>query len=244
LNRRYQQAGSLLPDMLHGTSLQIEAMAQADSLGALFERLEAEGIALRIDPGVVPTMFRGAILSEAELRLLRGIEGVVRMGHVQRIERDAIVLEQGRAPTDEGTVHVHCAARGLRRRPLVPIFQPGRVVVQTFLWGFACYQFAALGVVEALLGSDEEKNALCPPIPYWDANPDYPTAFLAIMAFTSKIGAYPKVAAWSKSTRLNGASGMASHRDDPRVVASRERVKRFGLQAAMNVQKLVSAPNG
>jgi hypothetical protein len=35
-------------------------------------------------------------------------------------------------------------------------------------------------------------------------------------------------------------SGIASHKDDPRVIASRERIKRFGLPAAMNLQKLLS----
>jgi hypothetical protein len=87
---------------------------------------------------VVPTMFRGAIVSEPELRLLRQIEGVVRMGHVRRIERDEIILDQGRVPTDEQTVHVHCAARGLPRPPQRPIFEPGRVTVPPISYGFVC----------------------------------------------------------------------------------------------------------
>src|SRR5262249_53209532 len=125
-NRKYQQPRTLLPDFLHGTAIQLEAMAESGSKGELFARLESEGIFLRIDPNVAPTMFRGAIMSEHELQLLRRISGVVRLGHVQRIERDAIVLAQGRVPTDMQTIHVHCAARGLARPPLRPIFEPGR----------------------------------------------------------------------------------------------------------------------
>ena len=215
-------------------------MAQASSVDELFARLESEGVFLRIDPTVAPTMFRGAIVSEAELHLLRRIEDVVRMGHVRGIERDEIVLDQGRVPTDERTVHVHCAARGLARRPRRPIFEPGRVTIQPFFWGFACYQFAMLGVIEATVESDEQKNGLCPPIAYWDANEDYLTAFLATMASTTAIAAHPRLASWNKASRLNPISGIAAHRDDPRVVASRERIKRFGLPAAMNLQKLLS----
>src|SRR6185295_8018464 len=125
------------------------------------------------DRQVVPTMFRDAVVSESELHLLRQIEDVVRMGHVRKIERGEIILDQGRVPTDDRTVHGHCAARGLATPPLRPIFEPGRVTIQPVFWGFACYQFAMLGVIEATIESDEEKNLLCPPIAYWDRNEDY-----------------------------------------------------------------------
>lgn len=107
-------------------------MAQATSVQDLFARLESVAYFLRIDPGVAPTMFRGAVISEVELGLLRQIEDVVRLGHVRSIERDEIVLDEGRVPTNEGTVHVHCASRGLPRPPLRPIFEPGRVTVKRF----------------------------------------------------------------------------------------------------------------
>jgi hypothetical protein len=163
---------------------------------------------------------------------------------VRRIERDAIVLDQGRVPTDERTVHVHCAARGLPCPPRRPIFEPGRVTVQPFFYGFACYQFAMLGVIEATVAGDELKNGLCPPIAYWDGNGDYLTAFLATMGVMTAIGAHPALASWNKASRLNPSSGVASHKEDPRVIASRERIKRFGLPAAMNLQKLLSEGRG
>lgn len=244
MNRKLQQPHTLLPDLLQGTAIQVEAMARAGSVDEVFARLESEGVFFRIDPEVAPTMFRGAILSESELRLLRGIEDVIRMGHVRRIERDEIVLDQGRVSTDERTVHVHCAARGLARRPRRPIFELGRVTIQPFFYGFACYQFAMLGVVEATLESDEQKNAMCPPIAYWDENEDYLSGFLATMVLTTAIGGHPKLASWNKKSRLNPLGGIESHRADPRVTASRERIKRFGLPAAMNLQKLLSARNG
>ena len=196
---------------------------------------------MRIDPGVAPTMFRGAVISEAELGLLRRIEDVVRLGHVRRIERDEIILDEGRVPTSEGTVHVHCAARGLPRPPLRPIFEPGRVTVQPFRWSFACYQFAMLGVVEATLESDEEKNRLCPPIAYWDANTDYLSAFLAGLANDRALAAYPALASWAKDTRLNPLSEIALHRDAPSVMDARERIKRFAVAAAGNLVKLLRA---
>jgi len=240
MNRRFQQPHTLLPDLLQGAAIQMEAMAQAGSMYELFARLESEGVFLRIDPDVAPTMFRGAVVSESELRLLRQIGDVVRMGHVRRIECDEVVLDRGRVPTDGRTVHVHCAARGLRRPPRRPIFEPGRVTIQPFFYGFACYQFAMLGVIEVTIESDEQKNGLCPPIAYWDQDRDYLSAFLATMGLTTAMAAHPALASWNKGSRLNPISGFASHKDDPRVSASRERIKRFGFSAAMNLQKLLS----
>ncbi|HLS56373.1 MAG TPA: NAD(P)-binding protein [Zeimonas sp.] len=239
LNRRFHQPHALLPDFYRGMAIQLEAMAQATSIDDLCARLEDGGFFLRVDPGVAPTMLHGAVISEAELALLRRIDDVVRLGRVRRIERDEIVLDEGRVPTSEATVHVHCASRGLPRPPLRPIFEPGRVTVQPFLWGFACYQFAMLGVVEATIDSDEEKNRLCPPIAYWDANADYLSAFLAGLAYERARAAYPALASWAKDTRLNPLGAIGRHRDAPVVVEARERIKRFGAAAAGNLVKLL-----
>ncbi|MGZ9031006.1 MAG: NAD(P)-binding protein [Burkholderiaceae bacterium] len=241
VNRRFHQPHALLPDFYRGMAIQLEAMAQATSVDVLFARLEKEEFFLRIDPVVPPTMFRGAVISEAELELLRGIEDVVRLGHVRRIGRNEIVLDEGRVPTSERAVHVHCASRGLPRCPLRPIFERGRVTIQPFLWGFACFQFAMLGVVEATVENDEEKNRLCPPIAYWDVNTDYLSAFLATLANERARAAHPALATWAKGTRLNPLGEIARYRDAPDVIDSRERIKRFGAAAAGNLGRLLSA---
>lgn len=239
LNRRFQQPHTLLPELYRGMAIQMEAASEATSVDDLFARLESEGIFLRIDPKAVPTMCRGAIISESELDLLRRIEDVVRLGHVRRIERDEIVLEEGRVPTSERTIHIHCAARGLPRRPLRPIFEAGLVTIQPFLWSFACYQFAMLGVVEATIDGDEEKNRLCPPIANWDQTEDYLAAFLAALANSRARAAHPAVASWSKTTRLNPLSGIASWRDDPKVKSAHERISRVAPAAVANLARLL-----
>lgn len=241
INRKFQQPLTLAPDFYRGASIQLEAIAEASSIDDVFARLEALEVFVRIDPNVVPTMFRGAIVSESELKLLRTIEDVVRLGHVKKIDRHEIVLEHGRIRTDEETIHVHCAASGLARAPLRPVFEPGRVTIQAVSWGFACYQFALLGVLEAAIEDDATKNALCPPIAYWDENADYLRAFLATIQGEAARATHPALAAWSKGSRLNPVSGVAAYRGDPRVMEARERIKRFGFAAAANMQKLLAA---
>jgi hypothetical protein len=240
LNRRFQQPHTLLPDFYRGASLQLEAMAQATSVSDLFDRLEHHGLVLRVDPRATPTMFRGAVVSEPELELLRQIEDVVRMGRVLQITPDEIVLDEGRVSTNERTVHVHCASRGLANPPRRPIFEPDRVTVQPIFFGFACYQFATLGVVEATVTSDDEKNRLCPPISYWDRNEDFVSAQLASLVGDRARSRHAPLATWMKTTRLNPASGISSYLSDARVVEARERIKRCAGAAASNLQKLVA----
>ncbi len=102
-------------------------------------------------------------------------------------------------------------------------------------------QFAMLGVVEATVASDAEKNRLCPPIAYWDANMDYLSAFLATLANERARVAYPVVASWAKATRLNPLSAIDLYREAPTVVEAHERIKRFGAAAASNLVKLLRA---
>ena len=88
-----EQVGAIMD----GISLDAEAGAQAEDVDDLFDRLEASGRLVRIDPSRPATMYRGTMLSGRELDALRQIEDVVRLGHVRRIEGDRIVLEQGEA---------------------------------------------------------------------------------------------------------------------------------------------------
>jgi len=242
LNRRYHQPHSYLPDFYAGLGLQFRAMAQANSVDDVFHRLEQDGFFLRVDRSVEPTMLHGAIVSEAEVALLRQVDDVVRLGRVRRIERDRIVLEHGVVPTSQDTVHVHCAAPGLARPPLRPIFEADRVTVQPVFWGFACFQFALLGVVEAMLETVEERNRLCPPVAYWDRNADYLSAYLALLAGERKRAAYPTLAAWARETRLNPLGRIGDYREHPTVVEWRDPIRQFAPAAAGNLVKLLSVP--
>ncbi len=240
LNRRFNQPGEGFPDFFAGVGLQFKAMAQAASVDDLFARLEAEGYFLRVDTMVTPTMSRGAMVSEAELALLRQIDDVVRRGHVRRIERDRILFDGSSVPTSPDTLHVHCAAAGLAHPPLRPIFETGRVTLQPLFWSFACFPAALLGVIEASIADTAEKNQLCPPILYWDKPRDYLSSYLALMAHERARTAHPAVAAWAKDTRLNPMSGLGAHREHPLVAQTWAELKQYGATAAGNLTRLLA----
>src|SRR5260370_9463872 len=113
LNRAFAQGGELVGTLFEGISLQVEAAAQATSLDDLFYRLNATQQLLRVDEGVTPTMFKTPTVSAGELEQVRRIDGVVRLGKVRRLDRDAIGLDDGRIPTSPPHPDRHCAAAGL-----------------------------------------------------------------------------------------------------------------------------------
>ena len=240
LNRRFHQPHEGLPDFYAGVGLQFQAMAQATTVDDFFLRLEATGFLLRVDPRVMPTMFRGAILSEAELALLRQVEDVVRQGRVHRIGRDRMTLDNGEVETPRGAVHVHCAAAGLARPPLRPIFEPGVLTVQPTAWGFASFQFALLGAAEALINSDEDKNRLFRPINYWDQPGDYFKAYMALLAGERARAAHPALAAWARDSRLNSLARLGEYSNNPTVLETRGLLKKVAAGAMENVARLMA----
>lgn len=59
----------------------------------------------------------------------------MRLGRVRRIQTDRIVLDLRVVPTRPDAIHIHCAAQGLPRPVLRPIFQADRITVQPLFWG-------------------------------------------------------------------------------------------------------------
>ena len=240
LNRRFHQPHTLLPEFYAGIGLQFQAMAQAKSVDDLFLRLEADGFFLRVDPTVMPTMLHGAILSEVELALLRQITDVVRLGRVRRIGCGSMLLDQGEVATPPDAMHVHCAAVGLAYPPLRPIFEADRLTVQPTMWGFVSLQFALLGVAEATIDSDEEKNRLFRPIRYWEQSADYLTAYMALLASEQARGAYPALASWARESRLNPLGRLGEYSNHPTVVETRGLLKRVAPAAVENMSRLLA----
>jgi hypothetical protein len=218
------------------------AAASAESLDDLFLRLEAAGVMLRIDRDVTPTMAKTPTLAEWELELLRTIENVVRLGHIRHVTRREIVLERGSIPLAPGSLVVHCAASGLQYPPLVPIWGPDRIRLQTIRMGFPCFCAALAGYVEATRDDDRERNRLCPP----NTLPDTPASWArmqvrGILAARS-YGAEPDIAAWANGCALNPARIDPSKRGDPAVQAAASRLAGHAERGLARMAELAHEP--
>lgn len=211
------------PDPVVALQLAVDTMAaaaEAESLDDLFLRLEAADVMLRIDTDIVPTMAKTPTLGVWELDLLRTIENVVRLGHIKHVTAGEIVLDDGVVPLAAGSVVVHCAASGLQYPPLVPLWGPDMIRLQTIRAGFPCYNAALAGFVEATRDDDRERNRLCPP----NTLPDNPANWARMQVrgtlATRAYGAEPDIAAWANGCALNPARIQPSQRDLPEVQAA------------------------
>jgi hypothetical protein len=200
------------------------AAADAESLDDLFLRLEAADVMLRVDRDVAPTMAKTPTLGTWELDVLRTIEHVVRLGHIKHVARTEIVFDDGSLALAPGSLVVHCAASGLQYPPLVPIWEPDKVRLQTIRAGFPCFNAALIGYVEATRDDDRERNRLCPPNIFPDSTASWARMQVRGTVATRTYGAEPDIAAWANGTVLNPARIEPAQRDDPAVQAAAARL--------------------
>jgi hypothetical protein len=229
------------PDPVVGLGLvgeTMEAAAASTSLDDLFLRLEAAGVMLRVDPGVLPTMAKTPTLGQWELDLLRTVEDVVRLGRVRRVTRDEVVLDRGSFALSPGSLVVHCAASGLSYPPLVPIWGADDIKLQTVRAGFPCFGAALIGYVEATRDDDRERNRLCPP----NALPDSPSSWARMIVRGTMASraqsAEPDITAWANGCLLNPTRIDPSRRDDPDVRAATDRLAETVEQGLVNLVRL------
>jgi hypothetical protein len=218
------------------------AAAAAESLDDLFLRLEADGVMLRIDTDVIPTMAKTPTLATWELELLRTVENVVRLGHISRVTRREIVLEHGSVPLAPGSVVVHCAASGLQYPPLVPLWGPDKIRIQTIRAGFPCFGAALAGYVEATRDDDRERNRLCPPNTLPDTLASWARMQVRGTVAARRFGRETDIAAWANRCALNPARIEPLQREDPAVQAAAARLNDHAERGLTRMSELAHEP--
>ena len=211
LNRAYLQ-----PDRtrtFEGVVLELEAVAQSETVQEAYRHLEADGVMVRIDPAVEPTMNKGATISLSELETLRRITRVVRQGHVQRITTDRIILDEGEIPTTPEHTHVHCAASGLADNPPRPIFTDEGITLQLVTRVGLTLSGALQGYLESTARTTDEKNRLCQPTGMPHTPYDYLRAIMTGITTELTWTDAPDLQAWLDRTRLNLLSGLGDDVD-------------------------------
>jgi hypothetical protein len=233
------------PDPVVALGLAADTMAsaaEAESLDDLLLRLEAAGVMLRVDPDVTPTMAKTPTLGTWELDLLRTIDDVVRLGHIKEVTSREIVLDGGRVPLVSGALVVHCAASGLRYPPLVPVWGPDSIRLQTIRVGFPCFCAALAGYVEATRDDDRERNRLCPPNTFPDSLVSWARMQVRGTIAAATYGAEPDIAAWANGCALNPSRIEPSQRDDPAVRAAVARVAANAEQGLARLAEFAHEP--
>lgn len=216
----------------------MQAAEQSTSPEDFFLRLEAAGIMLRIDRTVMPTMAKAPTLATWELEKLRTLENVVRRGHIRRVDRGSLTLDEGTVAVADDALVVHCAADGLKYPPLVPVWGPETITLQPIRAGFPCFGAAVTGYVEATRDSEAEKNRLCPPSPFPDTMATWARMNVlgtqAAMSFSSE----PDIKAWSDRVALNPARVPPGYPASAALDDARERLAKHTKPALARLAEL------
>ncbi|MEP1470150.1 MAG: NAD(P)/FAD-dependent oxidoreductase [Halieaceae bacterium] len=189
---------------------QITSIVASTSLEDLFVRANAEGMMLRIDEGVKPTMFRCATVTKSEIEELRRIKNVVRMGRVQRLEQAQVILDEGSFGYDSQTLFVDCTADGLARRPAQPVFSGDEITLQAVRTCQQVFSAALIAHMEVSEVDEAYKNIICTPVPHPDTDMDYLRNTLADLVNGMAWSQDESLQAWLKTARLDGFSSSSS----------------------------------
>ena len=228
-------------DSMGAQAAQFEAVAAADSIEDMFDRLEAAGVLLRFDKTVRPQMFHGATISQMELKELRRIKNVVRQGRVQLLEKERIVLERGTVPTSTAHVHVDCSASAITNLEMKPIFQGDLITPQTVRSYQPVFSAAFIAHVEASYEGDVKKNALCCVVPLPNHDTDWIRMLAAMMMNQFNWSQDKELRKWLTNNRLDGFSKMVRSvpKEDTEKQAIIKRMREAGFPAMLKLKQFL-----
>ncbi|MUL49399.1 lysine N(6)-hydroxylase/L-ornithine N(5)-oxygenase family protein [Mycobacterium sp. CBMA293] len=167
--REYSQTGPRFAELCDKASdAWVDAWMGASTPTEFFEKLDAAQWLYRLSDQVRPTAFRSATVTRSELNMLRTVKDVVRQGRCVEANHAGIVLKHGsREFGGESVLYVNCTANGLARVAPVPVFEPGKITLQSITQAQQVYGASFIAHIEARSDDDDAiKNALTVPVPH------------------------------------------------------------------------------
>jgi hypothetical protein len=229
--------------MLEGMAAQMEIAASAQSAEEMLLQLEEAGVLLRVVRDVTPTAYRCATITPAEIEQVRRITNVVRLGRVNRIEPDRIVLERGEIATGPDALHIDCTAKAVNPKPVKPVFEGDLITLQFIRMCQPTFCSAFIALVEAHFEDEAKKNQLCAVV----QSPERAEAWLS-MSLQSAINSFawmqePVLVQWLARSRLNSTRGLLWPKDKltPEQNAARARIRAATPGAVANLSRLITA---
>ena len=240
---------AFLSSMGFGVSLR-EAMANEDSIEGMALALEKANCWMRLDHNVMPQMYHFAVISEAEIDMLRSIKNIVRLGRVSAITDTQIVLEKGIIELAESlennkTLFVDCSASAVGHYDTCPIFLDDKINLQWIRYPLIPFSMALIAHMEGTMTDEgaDKLNSIIKPLPSPHTLKDFFRYVQIELMNSYKISKIPHLNDWAKSSRLDGAN-IISHYFDPsdeRHIAMISRVKTATMGALKNLPKVAGS---
>lgn len=224
---------------------QFEAMATAESIPDLFNRLEAFGELLRIDTSVEPSVFRAATVSQGELRALRRINNTVRLGRVCAIETSGVSLEKGSIAGNSDALYIDCSASAV---PIIPegsvkVFDGKRINLVTISSYQILFSAAFIACIESHLDDPVQMNALCGVVPPPRVPEDWLRMWAVYLANQRQWKHQPELSRWLAQCHLHLMPTVMKclQEGDPEKLAVLNRFTEVRKRALDNLPRLLQA---
>ena len=228
-------------DVFSTQAAQFEACAAATNLDDLFDRLEAGGVLIRLDPAVQPSMFHAPTVSRPELEALRTVKNVVRLGRVSRIGRHEITLADGTLATSPDHIHIDCSASAIPKQAPKTIFDGHLLTPQTVRAYQPAFSASVLAWIEAHYDDDAKKNELAAVVQIPDERLDWLKLTVANAVNMRAWSGEPALMRFLAGNRLNGFARLAASLDpdDAEKMAVMSRMRQAMVPGVMNLLKLI-----
>jgi hypothetical protein len=240
---KFQGIPEFFADSVGGFTGMYESIAKGSNTSDVALGYERSGVWLRLNSSIEPKQFHAATLTLQEVEELRRIQDVVRKGHVTKIEAHQITLTHGMVEAKPDTLYIDCTASCLPDRPSVPVFQPGKVVLQMIRLPLIPFSCAKIAFLESLAMQDEERNTFATPIRV-SKNLDSFILSLGIdLENRARENQHPLLQRWLAQSRLNAYTRLAAmvKPEDVEKLALLERMKASFIAAYSNIPKLIAS---
>ena len=145
----------------------LKKMVDVKSMEEAFLSFEKDGLLHRIDPTrPFPEVFKGPCMTTNEMKQMRDVRNIVRMGRATAIEAGKVILQEGTLDfTTEDTLLVDCMVNNLYGWDFdkdFTIFEPTKINLGPYLSLFnASMSAAQIAFLETKLKDDGSKNQKC-----------------------------------------------------------------------------------
>lgn len=180
-----------------------ESISSAKSARDVALGLERAGVWHRLDKSIEPMQFHAATLAPREVEELRRITNVARGGYVRAIEPSKILLTNATIEASPDTLYIDCTASCLPNRPNVPVFQPGKIVLQMIRQPLIPFSSAKIGYLESLPITDEERNEYATPMRYARNLDGYISTLQTDLENRAREQQNPQIMQWLAQSRLD-----------------------------------------
>jgi len=237
-----QPSAEFFFDTIGAQATQMEAIATATSIDDLFEKLENNGVILRLDPNVTPQMYHGATVSKAELAQLKTIKNIVRKGYVTALSSTMMTLEKGSENIPDNALFIDCSASAIGELKATPVFKDKLITLQTIRIIQPVFSAALIAHLEAAYDNDQQKNMLSQVVPIPNKATDWLIANAAFMRNQYLWSQDKNIQKWLYLNRLDGFSRLVADvaKDDVPKRAVLQRLRSNAPLAMQNMIKLIA----